>query len=285
MQMIPESFARRYGGELSGVATLRVPNGRVWHVGLRKCGKKKRKMWLEDGWSEFIEYHSISAGYFLFFRYEKSSSFYVLIFDVAASEIVYPQYYGLENEEGNLLTECEVRIDDCVEIKGPETPVKREVFDEWPSDGSCNKVCSSTTLELIGKKRSSSSVLLSNRRGESPSETQRKRCKVEEESLDNENSGQKANMKNMIGKNTRAQNMFPLICIYHLCYILSIADEELLSLLVNKRICVSQRFGIITSKESARAFNVVKTINPKTPSFLIFLRARNISKSFLVSLH
>ncbi|KAL9418351.1 hypothetical protein AB3S75_041206 [Citrus x aurantiifolia] len=87
MLRIPPKFVGQFGDELSSVAKLAVPDGRVWQVGLTKFG---RKIWFHQGWQNFVESQSISAGYFLLFKYEKNSIFRVLIFDMTACEIDYP---------------------------------------------------------------------------------------------------------------------------------------------------------------------------------------------------
>ncbi|KAL9414590.1 hypothetical protein AB3S75_042955 [Citrus x aurantiifolia] len=76
--MIPQEFVRKFGHELSSVATLAVANGCVWRVGLTK---DEGSIWFQNGWHAFVEYHSISAGYFVVFRYRKNSSFQVFILD------------------------------------------------------------------------------------------------------------------------------------------------------------------------------------------------------------
>ncbi|XP_050263972.1 B3 domain-containing transcription factor VRN1-like [Quercus robur] len=73
--------------ELSTVATLIAPYGDIWQVGLKKADNN---IWFRNGWQDFAEYHSICYGYFLVFRYERNSSFHVLIFDKTATEIQYP---------------------------------------------------------------------------------------------------------------------------------------------------------------------------------------------------
>ncbi|KAI9180318.1 hypothetical protein LWI28_003562 [Acer negundo] len=94
MQGIPEVFVN----ELSTLATLTVPNGRVWNVELMKDG---RNIWFRGGgWCEFVEYHSISNGYFLLFRYLKNSTFHVLIFGKSACEIRYP-HCGAKRKNDN----------------------------------------------------------------------------------------------------------------------------------------------------------------------------------------
>ncbi|XP_031266814.1 B3 domain-containing transcription factor VRN1-like [Pistacia vera] len=95
---ILEMFVKKFGNELADIATLEVPNGQVWLVRLTKDG---RKIWFQDGWDDFIQYHSISVGYFLVFKYVKNSAFQVLIFDSTACEIHYP-YNAMEaNPECN----------------------------------------------------------------------------------------------------------------------------------------------------------------------------------------
>ncbi|XP_050233171.1 B3 domain-containing transcription factor VRN1-like isoform X2 [Mercurialis annua] len=86
-QKIPGKFVRKYGDELSCIATLIVPTGRIWVVELEKVNNK---LWFRIGWPEFVEYYSIRIGYFLVFRYEGQSTFNVSIYDLTVSEIRYP---------------------------------------------------------------------------------------------------------------------------------------------------------------------------------------------------
>lgn len=86
MQKIPESFVKKFRDELSTVATLNVPDGHVWRVGLKRADNK---LWFHDGWQEFVERYAIRVGYFLVFRYEGNSAFSVYIFNLTTSEINY----------------------------------------------------------------------------------------------------------------------------------------------------------------------------------------------------
>ncbi|XP_021286326.1 B3 domain-containing protein At4g01580-like [Herrania umbratica] len=54
---------------------------------------------VDDGWHEFVEYNSIRYGYFVIFRYEKNSTFHVIIFDNSACEVDYPSYVLSNDEE------------------------------------------------------------------------------------------------------------------------------------------------------------------------------------------
>ncbi|KAL5790809.1 hypothetical protein ACOSQ2_005697 [Xanthoceras sorbifolium] len=98
LRRILEKFARIIGDELSAVATVTIPNGRVWQVGLTSDGKK---IWFDDGWNDFVQYHSISVGHFLLFKYKKNSNFNVPIFNMSAYEIQYP-YNGNDDSDEKL---------------------------------------------------------------------------------------------------------------------------------------------------------------------------------------
>ena len=115
-------FVKKFGNELSTLATLTVPNGRVWNVELMKDG---RNIWFRGGgWHEFVEYHSISNGYFLLFRYVKNSTFHVLIFGKSACEIRYPHCCAKrQNDNQN-----EIEDEDSVEIIGSLTPMSCWLF-------------------------------------------------------------------------------------------------------------------------------------------------------------
>lgn len=103
---------RNFGHELSDVATIMVPNGRVWRVKLMKNG---RRVSFGDGWQDFVASNSISVGYFLVFRYEKNSTFQVLIIDMTACEIDYP-YSDEESDEWSSEFEDDMESEECVEI-------------------------------------------------------------------------------------------------------------------------------------------------------------------------
>lgn len=125
MQKIPETFALIYGSALGDVAKLKMPNGRTWHIGLTRAG---RTIWLQDGWDEFVQYYSISAGYFVVFKYARNSKFYarnskfhVVILDETSCEIDYPAIHNLSSEEDEMETESEdsVEIIECSNIGSP----------------------------------------------------------------------------------------------------------------------------------------------------------------------
>lgn len=116
MQKIPEKFASRFGDELSAVATIMVPNGRVWHV---RMTKDEGMIWLDDGWHAFVKYYDICVGYFLVFKYTKNSTFDVHVFDKTTCEIDYP--YNLvepKQEEQSPVHGDEMESTDSIKIIG-----------------------------------------------------------------------------------------------------------------------------------------------------------------------
>ncbi|XVF01176.1 hypothetical protein REPUB_Repub04eG0065900 [Reevesia pubescens] len=123
MQKIPNKFAEKFWHELSSVATFIVPNGRNWEIRLTKAANGV--IWVDQGWHEFVEYYSIRFGHFLVFRYERNSSFKVLIFDKTACEVEYPSYVLPSDDqyEKNLIyLDSETEEDDSIEVLGAKTP-------------------------------------------------------------------------------------------------------------------------------------------------------------------
>ena len=128
MQRLPDKFVREFGDELSNVATLTVPNGCVWQVGLEKANNN---IWVRDGWQDFVGYHSINYGYFLVFKYKGNSKFHVLVFDMTATEIKYPSNGGKTRQgnsnENKMSTPHELNPKHEVDTK---LPVKRKFCDK-----------------------------------------------------------------------------------------------------------------------------------------------------------
>ncbi|OIW01328.1 hypothetical protein TanjilG_10489 [Lupinus angustifolius] len=100
--MIPTTFVEKYGEGLSKSAFLKAPNGGEWKVDLVKGDGK---IWFQNGWKEFAEYHSLAEGHVVIFRYEKMTNFEVFIFDMSALEIEYPfkrvEGKRVSKDEGN----------------------------------------------------------------------------------------------------------------------------------------------------------------------------------------
>jgi hypothetical protein len=95
LQRLPDDFVKQYGGNISSIVTLTVPDGSIWRVGLKK---EDNKFWLLDGWHDFVQHYSIGIGYLLLFRYEGRSCFIVNIYSFATSEINYKSPAQSSNE-------------------------------------------------------------------------------------------------------------------------------------------------------------------------------------------
>lgn len=117
-QRIPFKFVKKFGDELSSIATLAVPSGRIWVVELRKDNKK---MWLDSGWDAFVEFYSICVGHFLVFRYEGNSHFNVHVYNLEASEINYlSESLNNSQEPGHDKHSKEIEDGDIAQSSGVE---------------------------------------------------------------------------------------------------------------------------------------------------------------------
>ncbi|KAK7847395.1 b3 domain-containing protein [Quercus suber] len=63
--MIPNTFVRKYGENLSSLTFLKLPNGAKWKVEL---AYHNSEVWLQKGWKEFAECCSLKQGRLLVFR-------------------------------------------------------------------------------------------------------------------------------------------------------------------------------------------------------------------------
>jgi len=98
MQRIPNEFISRFGNELKNVATITLPDGRVWKMELKK---RDENVFFCNKWQEFVEYYSVGYGCFLSFKYEGNSKFSAIIFDATSVEICYPFKTPRTNGEPN----------------------------------------------------------------------------------------------------------------------------------------------------------------------------------------
>ncbi|KAJ4716409.1 B3 domain-containing transcription factor VRN1 [Melia azedarach] len=244
---IPPKFVRKFGHELSSAATLIIPNGRLWQVSLTKDGKN---VWFNDGWHHFVEYHSISVGYFLVFKYKRNSSFHVFILDLTACEINYP--YNVDDSQ------CDIEDENPVQITGfgnPEQPVfslTSKHFDDCPS----KEISSKMNTQLADQNRAKdtfdcaqriirncrSAAFLENSKVKHRCELQRKNCETEE-------------MLEIKERDDANEN-------------------DLLAVLEEKGKCTGRRRTLIVSAEARkRAINIARTFKPNNASFMVILRS------------
>ncbi|CAL5191853.1 unnamed protein product [Lathyrus oleraceus] len=130
--MIPIKFVNKYGECLPKAICLKTPNGADWKISLVKSDGK---IWFEKGWKDFANYHSLSHGHLLVFKYERTSHFEVRVFDKSAVEITYP----FKRVEANNKEDC-------------RASQKRKVYSSFEiGSTSCVKKCKekivNTTLE------------------------------------------------------------------------------------------------------------------------------------------
>ena len=85
--MIPKTFIRKYGENLSSSTLLKLPKDAKWKVELTY---HNGEVWLRKGWKEFAECFSLKQGHLLVFRFEDNSHFHMFIFDESTTETDYP---------------------------------------------------------------------------------------------------------------------------------------------------------------------------------------------------
>ncbi|KAK8673430.1 hypothetical protein V6N13_111768 [Hibiscus sabdariffa] len=118
---IPVKFVRKYGSGISSPVFLKVPSGALWEVELTKSGSE---VFLQRGWSDFVQHYSLDLEDFVVFRYEGHSLFNVIIFDQGGSEI---EYIHAENHTLNEYEQSQVKQDE------EEDDISVEILDATPS--------------------------------------------------------------------------------------------------------------------------------------------------------
>lgn len=256
---------RKFGHDLSDAATLLVPNGSCWRVGLKKDG---RNIWFCDGWHKFVESHSISSGYFLFFKYEKNSSFHVVICDFTACEINYPcKYEESENVKHNSEFQNDMEKEDSDQIIGAATPnqslrsLKSKHFAKRPTKVAFSKRNSSKAHQNRAKHGLGSAQRFRRNR---PSAASPKNSKV----------------KHKCKAQTKKYKMEEFVEIKE-----SADDNEydLSALLGEMGICITRRHRRLSAEESETIVSIAKSLKLKNPSFMLMLLSNEICRGHVVS--
>ncbi|KAF3321750.1 B3 domain-containing protein [Carex littledalei] len=95
---IPSKFVKHIDiGKEAGnkTAMLEGPTGRTWYVSIEKTTDG---MFFTDGWSKFVQDHSLKEYEFMVFRYNGSMHFSLLLFDKTACE---REFFDLCNGKDN----------------------------------------------------------------------------------------------------------------------------------------------------------------------------------------
>ncbi|KAG0548526.1 hypothetical protein BDA96_01G174100 [Sorghum bicolor] len=91
--VVPNRFAKQFGGRLSGTIKLESPNGNLYDV---EVSEHLNKLMLGHGWEAFVDANHIEENDFLIFRHIEKSHFEVMIFDTDGCEKVF-SCAGLRN--------------------------------------------------------------------------------------------------------------------------------------------------------------------------------------------
>ncbi|KAF4366879.1 hypothetical protein F8388_013944 [Cannabis sativa] len=151
---IPDNFVKKFRDELSTVATITVPDGHIWRVGLKKADNR---IWFHDGWQDFVERYGIRLGYLLIFRYEGNTTFNVYIFNLTASEVNY-QGNSVHSSQAIYNNRCQIfeeMEDDSDEILGFSSgrmatgPLKAKLLGERAEQMAQGKVFNPPSLQNL----------------------------------------------------------------------------------------------------------------------------------------
>ncbi|XP_037497676.1 B3 domain-containing transcription factor VRN1, partial [Jatropha curcas] len=156
VQRIPKKFVvKKFGQELSGFATLTVPDVRMWLVTVTQIDQK---LWFCNGWHEFIEHYSICVGHFLGFRYEGNSNFSVYMFVLMPHKIKDARTVTKpvkDDEKHHVLDEMEgddsVKILDCTPTCFSSDTCKPKNFNECFNQNTMSKTCKAPLLHNAPK--------------------------------------------------------------------------------------------------------------------------------------
>jgi len=129
LQQIPRKFVKHLPKELPDQAILRDSSGDEWRV---KLCKTAEDIYLQDGWKQCFEDHSLGDNEFLLFKYNGEMSFDVLIFGKDGCERLYGpinKHTPVHDEADQLtkLKEKDIQRRKKLEEKEPPTQ-KRKVW-------------------------------------------------------------------------------------------------------------------------------------------------------------
>ncbi|KAF4379099.1 hypothetical protein F8388_022186, partial [Cannabis sativa] len=83
---LPPKFVRLQGHTLAETVSFVLPCSHKWKIGLVS---KDGKLYLKEGWPEFVKHYQLSYGYMLKFTYGGRSKFNTSIYDTSTCEIDY----------------------------------------------------------------------------------------------------------------------------------------------------------------------------------------------------
>ena len=121
--MIPKTFIRKYGENLSSPTLLKLPKDAKWKVELTY---HNGEVWLKKGWKKFAKCCSLKRGHLLVFRFEDNSHFHTVIFDESGTEIDYPANRPNSNEQGKVDEECDSESSNQILSGSPQHPKTRK---------------------------------------------------------------------------------------------------------------------------------------------------------------
>ena len=131
LQVIPDKFEQHFRGLIANNAKLESRCGYTFDV---EVAKNLGKVVLQTGWKEFVTAHGLNMGDLLVFKYDGTSRFKVLIFDLSCCEKMPPCHVKRNHIRGRERREE-------LPVKSPGS--KREAWKQ--REGNMNVIPSSST--------------------------------------------------------------------------------------------------------------------------------------------
>lgn len=157
---IPQAFIKHFNGTIPRQAILKILTGKLWHV---KLEETEGKLFIQDGWEDFVSDNCLEHGEFLVFSYNKNS-----IFDV--------RHFGLNGcNKGNGLASVKINT----HVKTEEDSEAVQVVCDSDSDRKPTSSCKRKLLETSGRKSDNlESAKISRRQSSRTAATNVENCKV-----------------------------------------------------------------------------------------------------------
>lgn len=120
---------RLFGENLSTTVSLSPPDGSKWKICLEK---RDDKVWLRQGWPEFVKHYSLGFGHLLYFTYKGNFKFQLAIGDLSTCEVHYPSIASHHDEpdvNGSKKEEAEGDSDMFQMFDSSDDDDKIQIFD------------------------------------------------------------------------------------------------------------------------------------------------------------
>ncbi|GFP93951.1 putative B3 domain-containing protein at5g66980 [Phtheirospermum japonicum] len=132
--LIPPDFIRYFKRTIKERVVLKDAGGKKWYIDVEQTPKG---FYFKKGWQSFVEYHRLTLGEFLVFKYDKCYSFVVKIYGTNAckKEITTPDlvtHVKIEPETERVVEDPLLMSNDKAECSGEKCDELKEAGNDLP---------------------------------------------------------------------------------------------------------------------------------------------------------